>query len=99
VKETKLKSLTKEQREDLIKRLWELQEHKCKICGKPIDLSIHEVDIDHIVSLDLGGLDDENNWGVVHAEHNKIKGNRDLQLMSYISVSYTHLTLPTILRV
>lgn len=84
MKETKIKSLTKEQREDLIKRLWELQEHKCKICGKPIDLSIHEVDIDHIVSLDLGGLDDENNWGVVHAEHNKIKGNRDLQLMSYI---------------
>jgi hypothetical protein len=45
-----------------------------------IDLSVHEVDVDHIQALDRGGIDDEQNWALTHASCNRSKGTRDLEL-------------------
>ena len=76
--------MTKEERKELIKRLYKMQGGKSYISGKKIDLRIDEVEIDHIVSLDRGGIDNESNWGLVLKSENRSKGNRDLQLMRYI---------------
>jgi len=83
-KKTKIDKLSKQEKSETIKRLLELQGQKSYISGIEIDLSRHKVDIDHIVSLDLGGVDDEMNWGVVISEENRSKGNKDLQLMTFI---------------
>ena len=71
-------------RRQLIERLLTVQNNKSYISNKDIDLRIDQVEVDHIVALDRGGLDDESNWGVVIASENSSKGKRDLQLMKYI---------------
>ncbi len=81
---SKLDTLPKEERRKLIERLYKRQGGKSYISGKEIDLRIDEVEIDHIVSLDRGGIDNESNWGLVLKSENRSKGNRDLQLMRYI---------------
>ena len=81
---SKLDSLTKEERGELIERLYKRQGGKSYISGKEIDLRIDEVEIDHTVSLDRGGIDNESNWGLILKSENRSKGNRDLQLMKYI---------------
>lgn len=83
-RQTKLDSLTREEREALIDRLWRRQGSCSYISTRPIDLTVDAVDIDHIVSLDRGGIDSESNWGLVLRTENRSKGNRDLQLMRYI---------------
>ncbi|MCD6381803.1 MAG: hypothetical protein J7L43_02395 [Candidatus Aenigmarchaeota archaeon] len=83
-RKSKLDSLNKEERKELIERLYKRQGGKSYISGKEIDLRIDEVEIDHIVSLDRGGIDNESNWGLVLKSENRSKGNRDLQLMRYI---------------
>ena len=83
-RKSKLDSLTKEERKELIERLYKMQDGKSYISGKKIDLRIDEIEIDHIVSLDRGGIDNESNWGLVLKSENRSKGNRDLQLMRYI---------------
>ena len=61
-----LSKLSAQEREELIKRLWECQKGKCYITGAEIDLKLHRdaIDIDHIVPLTNGGKDDESNMAL-----------------------------------
>ncbi len=86
-----LASLTPKQREDLIRRLWDHQKGMCYISGAPIDLQVHEVDLDHIIARSRGGLDDESNIGLALAHHNRSKGVRDLELQRRIFRFYKDL--------
>ena len=80
---SKIEDLTQEQYSDLVARLYAAQDGLCYICQKPIDQQVHKVDIDHIIALDRSGPDDESNWGLTHANCNRAKGNRDLQLIHF----------------
>lgn len=90
-KSTFLASLTPTQREDLIRKLWEQQKKLCYISGEPIDLTIHETDLDHIIALSRGGMDNESNIGLALAHHNRSKGVRDLELQRRIFRFYKDL--------
>ena len=83
-RKSKLNTLSQEERKELIERLYRRQGGRSYISGKEINLSVDKVEIDHIVSLDRGGIDNESNWGLVLESENRSKGNRDLQLMRYI---------------
>jgi len=74
--------LTKSQYSDLIKKLWNTQKEKCFICEDPIDLKLHEdeVDIDHVKPLELDGPDDETNFGLTHFSCNRSKGVSDIRV-------------------
>ena len=87
---TEIDKLSKDERDQLVKRLLLKQDSKSYISGKIIDLSINKIEIDHIVSLDKGGLDNESNWGIVIDTENSSKGNRDLQLLRYIYTFRQH---------
>ena len=43
-----LERLSKDGYNALAKKLWDIQNHKCFICGEEIDLDIQSVNIDHI---------------------------------------------------
>jgi len=77
-----LKSLDKDARKDLEKRLHDRQSGKCFICEEPIDLVLHDgqLDIDHIDPLVEQGLDEENNFALTHAPCNRSKGASDLRV-------------------
>jgi 5-methylcytosine-specific restriction endonuclease McrA len=83
---SKLDDLTKEQRDELIARLNARQQGKCFICGDAINLQLDEVDIDHIVPISppFKGVDYDQNWAIAHANHNRSKGNKSLELTRYI---------------
>ena len=81
---TKLDQLTPEKRKELIERLYNRQNGVSLISERQIDLKTDEVEIDHIVSLDKEGIDNESNWGLVLKSENRSKGTKDLQLMRYI---------------
>ncbi|MCL4474465.1 MAG: hypothetical protein M1455_11140 [Actinobacteria bacterium] len=83
-RESKIETLSQTERAELINRLHRRQDGLSYISGKPIDLQIDKVDVDHIVSLDRHGPDDEVNWGLVLESENRSKKARDLQLMRYI---------------
>jgi len=76
--------LSKQDRDALIRELFDYQHGICYIDERPIDLS-QPVDVDHIKALDRGGQDNKNNWGLTHATCNRGKGNRDLDLLRYLS--------------
>jgi len=86
-----LDDLTQEQRDDLIARLYALQDGLCYIDHEPIDLRVHKVDVDHIIALDRDGPDDESNWALTHANCNRAKGHRDLELQRHIATFRKHL--------
>lgn len=73
-----LDSLNKDQYKSLVKQLWEIQNHKCFICEKEIDLDINNVNVDHIKPLVNGGKDDVINFGLTHEHCNKSKKDADL---------------------
>jgi 5-methylcytosine-specific restriction endonuclease McrA len=79
-RESKLDSLSKEQREELAARLLKAQNGLCYVDGTIINPKVHKTDIDHIVALARGGADNEANWAIVHEPCNRSKGTRDLQL-------------------
>ena len=85
---SKLESLTKQQREDLIERLQKCQSKNgdcyCYVFDKPINRQVHKIDIDHKIARSLGGADEESNWGLTHDTCNRSKGARDLQLQRYL---------------
>lgn len=76
--------LPKNEREQIITELHSYQKGKCYICEDTVDLA-EPLDVDHIRSLDRGGIDTRNNWGLTHAHCNRAKGNRDLDLQRYLA--------------
>ena len=75
-----LDGLTGEQKKDLSKKLLEIQNHTCFICGKAIDPDIQNTNIDHIRPLATGGKDDPTNFAIAHESCNKSKQDADLEV-------------------
>ena len=75
-----LDGLTADEYKALSKKLWGIQNHKCFICGKDIDLDIQNTNIDHIRPLVNGGKDDPINFGLTHEHCNKSKQDADLDI-------------------
>jgi len=57
-----------------------MQNGRCFICQQPIDLSIQEVNVDHIVPLNTGGKDNESNFALTHEHCNKSKQDAHLSV-------------------
>jgi len=81
-----LSSLSKEQYGDLTKKLWEIQNHKCFICGEEIDLDLQTTNIDHIKPLVNGGKDDVSNMALTHEHCNKSKQDADLVVAKKLAI-------------
>ena len=73
-----LDSLSSDDKLELIKQLWGIQNHKCFICEKEIDLDVQSVNIDHIHPLANGGKDEPSNFALAHEHCNKSKQDADL---------------------
>lgn len=73
-----LDSLSSDSRQKLIEKLWNIQNHKCFICEKEIDLDVQSPNVDHIRPLANGGKDDESNFALAHEHCNKTKQDADL---------------------
>lgn len=80
-----LSSLTEEKRRQVIQDILTRQGGVCFICEKPIDLSIHQVDIDHIIPLSTGGKDAIENLAVTHSSCNRMKQDANLEIARLIS--------------
>lgn len=80
----RLAELSTEERSELIRRLHEVQDERCYICRKYINLQVHPVDVDHIIAQQKGGLDEESNWALTHSSCNRSKGSRDLRFQRYL---------------
>jgi hypothetical protein len=75
-----LSRLSKDERQKLELELWEQQLGKCFISGKPIDLSLDEVDIDHIIPTRDNGKDDPSNFALTLSHYNRSKQAADLRI-------------------
>lgn len=77
-----LEKLSKSDRENLIKTLWEIQNGLCFITEEPIDLLLHRdlIDIDHVIPSKLGGKDDPSNFALTFSSANRAKQASDLKL-------------------
>ena len=77
-----LAGLTSDQRKELQGRLHTRQSGHCYICDEPIDLVLHEgqLDVDHIDPIAADGIDAENNFALTHASCNRSKGTSDLRV-------------------
>jgi len=75
-----LESLSKEEYENLRKKLANIQNNKCYICQKEMDLAIQETDIDHIVPLANKGKDDIDNFALTHSSCNRSKNDANLSI-------------------
>ena len=81
-----LNSLNETQRKELEEKLHSKQGGKCHICDDPIELGINQVDIDHIIPLNLGGKDTENNFALTHSSCNREKQDTNLEVAKTIHV-------------
>ena len=75
-----LDGLSSDEKKNLNKKLWEIQNHKCFICEKEIDLEINNTNIDHIKPLVNGGKDGITNFAITHEHCNKSKQDADLEV-------------------
>ncbi len=75
-----LDGLSSEEYKALTKKLWEIQNHRCFICGEEIDLELNSTNIDHIKPIVTGGKDDETNFALTHENCNKSKQDADLEV-------------------
>lgn len=75
-----LNGLSKEARKDLEKQLWATQGGKCFISNKPIDLSLDEIDVDHIIPTRDNGPDNPLNFALTLAHFNRSKQAADLRV-------------------
>ena len=66
--------------DDLVQRLYNAQNGKCFICGKDIDLSVQNVNVDHVKPLKKDGKDDPSNFALAHEHCNKTKLDADLNV-------------------
>ena len=74
--------LSREERPDMVQRLFEMQVGSCYICDEPIDLELHrdDLDLDHIDPLSEGGPDAANNLALTHSSCNRSKGASDIRV-------------------
>lgn len=72
--------LSRDEYENLKRKLWEIQQGKCFICGKDIDLDLHTTDIDHIIPLANKGKDKEENFALTHDSCNRSKLDANLNI-------------------
>jgi len=77
---SKIDEMSKEEKEKLIQRLWELQGKICFLCEQEINLQADKVEVDHIIPLTDNGPDEEANWALMHAECNNKKRAQNLEL-------------------
>jgi hypothetical protein len=75
-----LNGLNKEARATLEKQLWDSQGGKCFISGKPIELALDQVDIDHIIPTRDNGPDNPSNFPLTLAHYNRSKQAADLRV-------------------
>ena len=80
-----LNDLNESQRKALEEKLHSKQEGKCYICEENIELGINNVDIDHIIPLNLGGKDSENNFAITHSSCNREKQDTNLEIAKLIN--------------
>lgn len=80
-----LSSLSEQQYSDLTNKLLYIQNNKCYICLKEIDVATHTTNIDHIVPLANKGKDEESNFAVTHENCNKSKQDADLRIARVLS--------------
>jgi hypothetical protein len=82
-----LASLDADDRKVLEQRLFDRQVGRCFICDDPIDLVLHDgqLDIDHIIPRADNGPDEENNFALTHASCNRQKGASDLRVARRIA--------------
>ena len=85
-----LDSLSIDERKEIIKELWEIQNGKCFISDEPIDLIIHErdLDIDHVIPFKLGGKDAKGNFALTFSSANRSKQDSDLNVARVIHHFY-----------
>lgn len=77
-----LRQLSPEQRGQLIDELWQVQNGRCFISEKAIDLALHRasLDIDHVIPTRDGGKDDRTNWALTFSHYNRSKQAADLRV-------------------
>lgn len=75
-----LAGLTAEEYKTLKSNLYEMQNGKCYICGRDIDMDVEETDVDHIEPLASGGKDAPGNFALTHSGCNKRKQDSDLRV-------------------
>ena len=73
-----LNSLSKDEYSALLIKLHSIQNGKCYICRKNIDLDLHTVNVDHVIPLANKGKDTEDNFALTHESCNKSKQDADL---------------------
>ena len=75
-----LNSLSSDEYRELKSNLHEMQDGKCFICLREIDMDVEETDVDHIQPLANGGKDAPINFALVHSGCNKRKQDSDLRV-------------------
>lgn len=75
-----LSRLSKEDYDNLTKKLLNIQSNICFICQKEIDTELQETNIDHIVPLANKGKDSEVNFALCHGGCNKSKQDSNLYI-------------------
>jgi len=80
-----LSRLSPNDREDLIQKLYDIQNGKCFICEKDIDLKLNEIELDHVIPVSVGGKDDATNLAVTHARCNESKQDSNLRIARILS--------------
>ena len=77
-----LSSLNAEQKIELRKKLFQIQQGACFICQKAVHPELHAdaIDIDHIEPLNSGGRDDQSNFALTHSNCNRSKQDSDLRV-------------------
>jgi hypothetical protein len=75
-----LTELSNKGKDELRKKLWQIQEKKCFICEQEINLDIQEIDIDHIEPQINGGADNESNFALTHSSCNRSKQAANLEV-------------------
>lgn len=81
-----LSSLSKLEYENLKSKLHQMQNQNCFICLEPIDLTLHQTNIDHIVPLANRGKDSEENFAITHENCNKSKLDSNLEIARRLHV-------------